>query len=78
MLTILSDAGEISRFIYNTPAEICPARQLKAIIEELRGIPVQLVQGGPDGGPMCDGSRFACEFGFQIRALRDYVAAVGV
>jgi nucleoside-diphosphate-sugar epimerase len=75
MLVILADTGEMSRLIYNTPAEIWTAQQLKEIIEEIRSIPVELMQGGPDGGPICDGGRFTHEFGFQIRALPEYFAA---
>jgi nucleoside-diphosphate-sugar epimerase len=74
MLVTLADTAEMCSFVYNTPAEIWEPRQLKEIIEELRGIHVVL---GPDlahGGPMCDGSRFARDFGFQLRRLRDYLS----
>ena len=75
MLMILAEAGDMSRAVYNTPAEVWTAQQLKDVIEEMRGIPVALMQAGPDGGPICDGRRFAREFGFQIRLLRQYFAA---
>jgi nucleoside-diphosphate-sugar epimerase len=71
MLFTLAEIAEMSSFVYNTPVEVWEARQLKEAIEELRGIRVEL---GPDaalGGPICDGSRFAREFGFQLRGLRD-------
>jgi nucleoside-diphosphate-sugar epimerase len=77
MLMMLADRGEMSSSIYNTPAEIWTARQLQELIEEARSIPVELMQGGPDGGPICDGSRFVREFGFQTRALREYLVPQG-
>src|SRR5260370_309803 len=74
MLVTLADTAEMFSFVYNTPVEIWEPRRLKELIEELRSIRVDL---GPDlahGGPMCDGSRFAREFGFQLRSLRDYLS----
>ncbi len=74
MLVTLADTPEMFSFVYNTPVEIWEPRRLKEVIEELRSIRVDL---GPDlahGGPMCDGSRFAREFGFQLRSLHDYLS----
>jgi UDP-glucose 4-epimerase len=76
MMITLADARTANRSFYNTPAEIWRAEELKKTIEELRGIPVYLERGGPLGGPMCDGSRFAQEFGFQLRGLRDRLSAL--
>jgi len=70
MLMMLADIGEIRSSIYNTPAEIWTAQRLKGLIEEIRRFRVELVEGAPDGGPMCEGSRFVREFGFQSRGLR--------
>jgi nucleoside-diphosphate-sugar epimerase len=71
MLFTLTKATKIESFVYNTPAEIWEVKQLKELVEKFRGVRVEL---GPDvarGGPMCDGSRFAREFRFQFRELRD-------
>ncbi len=70
MLMMLADAGEIRSSTYNTPAEIWTARQLKELIEEVRGFRVELVEGAQGGGSMCDGSIFVREFGFHSRGLR--------
>ena len=71
MLFTLAETAEMSSFVYNTPAETWEARRLKEAIEELRGIRVELGPEAAHGGPICDGSRFAREFGFQVRGLRD-------
>ncbi len=71
MLVTLVDASAPGSIVYNTPVEMWSAQQLKDAIEELRGIPVELDEGGCHGGPVCDGSRFALEFGFRLRGLRD-------
>jgi nucleoside-diphosphate-sugar epimerase len=74
MLVTLADTAEMFSFVYNTPVETCEARQLKEIVQELRGINVKLGPEFAHGGPMCDGSRFSREFKFQLRGLRDYLA----
>ncbi|HEX2666704.1 MAG TPA: NAD(P)-dependent oxidoreductase [Candidatus Acidoferrum sp.] len=71
MLFTLAETAEMSSFVYNTPVEIWEARHLKEAIEELRGIRVELGSEAAHGGPICDGSRFAREFGFQLSGLRD-------
>jgi nucleoside-diphosphate-sugar epimerase len=71
MLITLAEAPEVRSSIYNTPVELWDARRLKEVIEEVRGIRVELGQGGTTGGPICDGSRFAGEFGVQLRGLRE-------
>ncbi|HEX8836635.1 MAG TPA: NAD(P)-dependent oxidoreductase [Candidatus Acidoferrum sp.] len=71
MLFTLAEIAEMGSFVYNTPVEIWEARQLNEAIEELRGIRVELGPEGAVGGPICDGSRFAREFGFQLRGVRD-------
>jgi hypothetical protein len=74
MLITLADAAATNTIFYNTPVEIWTAEQLKRVIEEVRGIPVKLEPGGSHGGPLCDGSRFAREFRFQLRGLRDHLS----
>jgi hypothetical protein len=56
-----------------TPVEMCTAEQLKKAVEELKGIAIELDKSRTHGGPMCNGSRFAQEFGFQLRGLRDHL-----
>jgi UDP-glucose 4-epimerase len=71
MLVTLAETSEVPSSIYNTPVEMWEARHLKELIEEVRGVRVELGRDGADGGPLCDGSRFAGEFGFQLRGLRE-------
>lgn len=75
MLVMLVDIPQIRGSIYNTPVELWEAHQLKRVVEEARGIPVELHEGGADGGPVCDGSRFAREFGFQARGINHFLSA---
>jgi len=75
MLRTLTETAEMSSFVYNTPVEVWEARHLKEAIEELRGIRVELGAEGFHGGPICNGSRFAREFGFQIRGLRERLSS---
>ncbi len=74
MLFTLVKATEVNSFVYNTPAEICEVKELKRLVEKLRGIHVELGPEGAWGGPMCDGSRFAREFKFHLRELRDHLS----
>lgn len=71
MLLTLAETAGMRSCVYNTPVEVWEARRLKEIIEELRGIRVELGPEGSHGGPICNGSRFAREFGFQLRGLRE-------
>jgi nucleoside-diphosphate-sugar epimerase len=71
MLFTLAETAGMSSYVYNAPAEVWQARLLKESIEESRGIRVELGQEAAHGGPICDGSRFAREFGFQLRGLRE-------
>jgi len=75
MLFTLAEITEVSSFVYNTPVELWEARHLKEAIEELRGLRVELGPEAAHGGPICDGSRFAREFGFQLRSLRDRLSS---
>src|SRR5437588_1182952 len=73
MFSTLVRAAEIRHSLYNTPVEIWEAKQLKEVLEELRGIRMELGPEQAHGGPQSDGSRFAQEFGFQLRGLREYL-----
>lgn len=70
MLFTLIETPAMSSFVYNTPVELWEAGQLKQAIAELRGIRVELGPARFHGGPICNGSRFAREFGFQLKDLR--------
>ena len=76
MLLMLLEAAHVNHCIYNTPVEIWQAKQLKEVVENARGVPVQLDDdAGHLGGPICDGSRFAQEFEFRTPALRERLVA---
>ena len=78
MISLLVEAERVNHCVYNTPVEVWEARRLKELIESMRRIPVQLDETrGSNGGPICDGSRFAQEFGFHPLRLRDHLLAVG-
>lgn len=74
MLMILAEAGELRRAIYNAPAEILQAQRLREMIQAATGAPVELVPAASAAGSVCDGSRFARDFGYQIRKLAEYLA----
>jgi UDP-glucose 4-epimerase len=71
MLATLVGAAEMRSRAFNSPAEVWEARQLKEVIQNSEGVSVELADNGSYGGPICDGSRFAREFGFQIRGLKE-------
>jgi nucleoside-diphosphate-sugar epimerase len=70
MLIALAETSKPRSSVYNTPVENWEARCLKEVIENTRGVHVEVSPHGPRGGPLCDGSRFAVEFGFQLQGLR--------
>ena len=74
MVLTLANATRIAGPAYNTPVEIWEARQLKNLIEAATGAPVELGETGFHGGPLCDGRRFAQEFQFQLRGLREHLS----
>jgi nucleoside-diphosphate-sugar epimerase len=74
VLFTLAEAVNMNSFVYNTPSEIWEVRKLKELIEERKGIRIELKPGGDHGGPTCDGSRFVREFGFQLHELHDYLS----
>jgi nucleoside-diphosphate-sugar epimerase len=71
MLITLSEPCRVRHSVYNTPVEMWEASHLKEVLEKVRGVRVELGQDGAQGGPSCDGSRFAEEFSFQLRGLRE-------
>jgi nucleoside-diphosphate-sugar epimerase len=71
MLVTLAQTPEVRSSIYNTPVETWEARGLKQLIKEVRDVRVELGRDGAHGGLICDGSRFAEEFGFELRGLRE-------
>jgi nucleoside-diphosphate-sugar epimerase len=75
ILVMLVDVPQTRSFVYNTPVELWKAQQLKQVVEEIKGIRVELQETGADGGPICDGSRFAREFGFHLRGIQHHLSA---
>ena len=73
MLRLLAERGG-KHTVYNTPAEIWEAGNLKKAVEQARQVRVELADGGSQGGPVCDGGRFEREFGFKLRGLRERLA----
>ena len=69
MFVTLVTTEQLRSGIYNTPAEIWRVSQLQETIQKKLGVPVNLIDDGAGGGPLCDGKRFAEEFGFQLRGL---------
>jgi len=76
MLVTLVQAPKVDSFSYNSPAEIWQTKELKELVEGLRGVHVQLGPEATAGGPVCEGSRFAKEFKFQLCGLRERFQAV--
>jgi len=73
MILHLLEADRLGASIYNTPVEIWEAQRLKELIEQRRKRPIEFGPEGAGGGPMCDGSRFAKEFAFELRGLSEYL-----
>jgi nucleoside-diphosphate-sugar epimerase len=71
MLVTLVETSKPCSSVYNTPVENWQARSLKEVIENTSEVHVDLSPHGPLGGPLCDGTRFAREFSFQLRGLRE-------
>jgi nucleoside-diphosphate-sugar epimerase len=74
MLVTLAEASRLRSSVYNTPAEKWEVKSLKEAVEEARGVRIDLGMDGVHGGPGCDGTRFAKEFGFQPQRLREALA----
>jgi len=71
MLAMLAETTNVRSSVYNTPAELWQAKDLKQLIEEGRNIRVELGDDGALAGPACDGGRFVREFGFKLQGLRE-------
>jgi UDP-glucose 4-epimerase len=74
MFVTLVEAEPVTRRLYNTPAEIWRISDLRETIERHTGATVEFTGDRTDGGPLCDGKRFAEEFEFQLRGLITYLA----
>ncbi len=74
MLVTLAEASRLQSGVYNTPAETWEVKSLKEAVEEAKGVRIELGMDSLHGGPGCDGSRFAKEFGFQLQGLREALA----
>jgi UDP-glucose 4-epimerase len=74
MFVTLVTAKDLRSGLYNYPAEIWRVGELQETIEKNLGVSVELVDNGAHGGPLCDGARFAQEFGFQLRGLSSRIA----
>jgi nucleoside-diphosphate-sugar epimerase len=74
MLITLAESPRLQSSVYNTPAERWEVKSLKEVVEEARGVRIELGMDGVRGGPGCDGSRFAKEFGFKAKGLREVLA----
>lgn len=70
-LRILVEAPATPCRVYNAPAELMRADEIKQFAEG-KGWKVSL--GMSHGGPQIDGTRFAKDFEFAIRPLKDYVS----
>lgn len=68
-LNLLVNGKRPRQCCYNIPVEVWRAGDLKELVEGVIGAKVELV-GNEIAGPVCDGSRFAEEFGYQPRGLR--------
>jgi nucleoside-diphosphate-sugar epimerase len=71
MLILLVETSAMQHCIYNSPSEIWNARQLKAVIEQAKGVRVELGREGAYAGATCDGNRFALEFGLRLRGVSE-------
>ena len=73
MLVTLAHAARVTKTVYNSPVEVWETKKLKQLLEQTKGISVELRRDGAGAGPVCDGRKFAQEFAFQLRGLRDYL-----
>lgn len=73
MLVVLAAGPKLTARIYNTPVELWEAWRLKEIVEQVRGVRIELTNEEAHGGPICDGRRFTHDFRFQLRGLKDYL-----
>ena len=76
MLVILAEAPTLKHSIYNTPAESWEVNNLKKLVEERRGGRVELGPTDARGGPLCNGTRFSQEFGFDVQGISARLSAI--
>jgi nucleoside-diphosphate-sugar epimerase len=74
MLIVLASTVSPRQQIYNTPADVLEAAQLKNIVETMMHSRVELGLPGCYAGPACDGTRFTTEFGFVPKKLADLLS----
>ncbi|HKT24564.1 MAG TPA: NAD(P)-dependent oxidoreductase [Terriglobales bacterium] len=76
MLVTLAQAKSIQHTIYNTPAELLTAAQLKQAVESAAPeTHIELSGRTRPLAPLADGSRFTREFGFEIKPLQRALGA---
>lgn len=71
-LQILVEVPNLPRRIYNAPAELVTADEIKRLCEEVKGWQVSL--GTSHGGPEIDGARFAEDFEFVAHPLKEHLS----
>ena len=77
MLVGLADSTEVRSSVYNTPAELWRAKDLKQLIEESLDTQVELGNDRTLAGPTSDGGRFVGEFGFKLQGLQERLSGRG-
>ena len=76
MLVTLAQAKRLQHTIYNTPAELLSAEQLKQTVESVAAeTKIELSGRTRALAPLADGSRFMHEFGFEITPLQQTLRA---
>jgi nucleoside-diphosphate-sugar epimerase len=70
MLVKLASAESVQHSLYNTPAELFTAGDVKRIVESIAPeVRIELVGRSRPLAPLADGSRFADEFSFESTPL---------
>jgi UDP-glucose 4-epimerase len=72
---VLSEAPELRSTVYNSPAEEWETQHLARLVEAVGKVPV--LMGDAHGGPLCDGSLFCRDFGFELTGLAAHLEARG-
>jgi nucleoside-diphosphate-sugar epimerase len=76
MLVTLAQAKSVQHILYNTPAELLTAAQLKRAVEfTAPETHVELSERTRPLAPLADGSRFTREFAFEITPLQHALRA---
>ena len=70
MLKTMVCADSLTSCIYNTPAELCSAKDLKGMVEAADpDVQVVLIDRRRPLAPLADGTNFATEFSFETPSL---------